>query len=186
LRLWSLQPLEIAEKVASGERFVADPKLAECYNLDESFMSSYHWLVSFMEESIPKPKDVEIPIWAWHTNYGSHQRPDRRRGMFNNYSERDAILELEVPDNLVTLTDFDDWHCILNNFPIFSQEEELLAEAGTWPKGYDDWEIPIYDENFKLESWKRVARSNGEFVQACFWAIEPEYFVKIHRLRRKK
>lgn len=186
MRLWSLQPLEIAEKVAAGERFIADPKLAICYNLDKSFTESYHWLVDFMGETITRPQDVAIPIWAWHTNYGVQKKPDRRFGMFKNYDDGDVILELEVPDELVLLTDFDDWHCVLNNFPIFSKEEEEQSEAGKWPAGYDDWEIPIYDEDFKIESWRRVAHSRGQFVQACFWAIEPEYFVKIHRLRRKR
>lgn len=186
MRLWSLQPLEIAEKVAAGERFIADPKLAICYNLDESFTKSYHWLVGFMEETIPRPSDVTIPIWAWHTNYGLQKKPDRRFGMFKNYEKDDVIIELEVPDELVLLTDFEDWHHVLNNFPMFTKEEDELSESGNWLAGYDDWEIPIYDEAFKLESWKRVAHSSGQFVQACFWAIEPEYFVKIHRLRRKR
>lgn len=185
MKLWTLQPVEIAEQVAAGERFIADPKLAICYNLDEVFTDAYHWLIPFMEESIPKPADVAIPIWAWHTNYGLQQRPDRRRSMFNGYPAEDVILELEVPDELVFLTDYDDWHCVLNNFPIFSKEEDEKVEAGNWPGGYDDWETPLYDEAFKLESWRRVAHSRGDFTQACFWTIEPEYFVRIHRLRRK-
>lgn len=186
MRLWSIQPAEIADDVASGRRFVSDPKLADCYNLDESFTSSYHWLISEMEQRIPRPKDVEIPIWAWHTNYGAQLRPDRRRSMFKNYGHEDVIMELEVPEELVLLSDFDDWHCVLNNYPIFTAEEEALCESGDWPHGYDEeWELPLYDEQFKLDSWRRVFRSDSEFVQACFWAIEPEYLVRIHRLRRK-
>lgn len=135
-----------------------------------------------MVRKTPRPENILLPVWAWYKNYGLQQKPDRRRSMFRNYESYDAIMELEVPDELVILSDFDDWHCILNNFPIFTKEEE--SENYDWPNGYDEWGLPIYDDEFKLASWERVFRTDGDFVQACFWAIEPEYLVKIHKLRR--
>lgn len=175
MRLWTLQPSAIADQVESGERFSCDPTIAECYNLDEQFRASYHWLVAEMSPLIPRPEGVELPIWAWAKNYGLNQKPDRRRLLFSNYSKDDAILELEVPDGLVLLSDFDEWHSVLNNCPIQSDEE---------------WELEPdreFSEAEKLESWKQVfAVESKDFVQACFWTIEPEYLVKVHRLRSRR
>lgn len=174
MRLWTLQPSAIADRVESGERFVCDPALAECYNLDDQFRASYHWLIGEMTPTIPQPDGVELPIWAWAKNYGISQKPDRRRMLFNSYSKDDAILELEVPDGLVLLSDYDDWHFVLNNCPIQSDEE---------------WEIDPdreFSEAEKFESWKQVFSTESKgFVQACFWFIEPEYLVKVHRLRTR-
>jgi hypothetical protein len=181
MRLWTLQPVEVAAQVLRGERFVSDPLLAENYQ-DDLFQAPYHWLMECMEETIHRPADAAIPIWAWHTNYGLQQKPDRRRGLYRGYAKTSFVtLELEVPDELVLLSDFDDWHCVLNNFPVFTAEEE--DEATAWPHGRDEWGIPLYDEQFKLESWRRIFRSDGSYVQACFWAIEPSYLVKVHPSR---
>ncbi len=178
MKLWTLQPHSVAEKLKAGEPYVCDPLISSFSN-DDDFIKSYDWLVSEMAKVIPQPEHVRWPAWAWHTNYGVQTKPDRRRGMFNNYDELDSILELEVPDELVLLSDFDDWHCVLNNCAIMSDEE---YEA--WPEK-DEWDCAVYTDEFKLDSWKKVFRSNTEFVQACIWTIEPEYLVKVHPLRKK-
>lgn len=169
----------------AGENYSCDPELSELYTNDWGFKEPYHWISSQLNSLEEAPSGVTLPIWAWHTNYGQQRKPDRRKEMFNNYPKLDVIMELEVPDRIVLLSDFDDWHCVLNDFPIFSEEEQKQDEAGTWSAGYDEWDIPIYTEEFKHNSWQRVFNADGDFVQACFWQIKPEYLVKIHRLRKR-
>lgn len=169
MRLWSLQPREVAERLLAGERFVCDPVLAECYNLDDNFRQAYGWLIGEMEQTIPRPDSVELPVWAWYRNYGEQRKPDRRRMLYNRYPREDAILELEVPDGLVLLSDFDSWHAVLNRFPILTEEE---------------WEADP-DREFSPEelavNWRRVFDCGSKsFVQACLWTIEPEQLLKVH------
>ena len=171
MRVWSIQPVEIAERVEAGERFLCDPAQAVCYNLDDSFQQAYHWLVGEMEQRIPRPEDVQLPIWAWHRSYGNQSKPDRRRPLFSEYGKEDAILELEIPDELVLLTDFDHWHSVLSNCPILTDEE------------YEVDPDREYTRQETEATWRQLFAVDGsEFVQACFWSIEPEQLIRAHRI----
>jgi len=178
MRLYTFQPDVIVEQLMRGEVFRCDEKLAtflqpEPYNF--GFREAYDWLVSRMEERIPKPTGVTYPVWAWYKVYGETKKPDRRTGMFRNYDKFDSILEIEIPDDEVLLTDFDDWHYVINDFPYQTDEEY---------ENNPDWE-PTIEE--KQESWEVVFNTeNKKFVQACVWEIKPENIVRQHILRRNK
>lgn len=95
--------------------------------------------------------------------------------MFNNYSKDDVILELEIPDSEVLLSDYDDWHFVLNNWELITEEEFEADED----KEYSQEEIEA--------TWPRVfSIETKRYVQACIWEIRPEHVVKVHRLRKKK
>ena len=174
MRLWSFQPKEIADELCSGARFICDPELSAHYGPYEEFRRAYDWLMVEMEERIPRPAGVELPVWAWARNHGEIRKPDRRRMLFSHYAKSDVILELDVPDELVVLSDFDDWHAILNGVPIMSEEEWISS----WDREFSEEEI--------RESWKKVLSvEHKEFVQACLWTIEPEWLVQVHTLRSR-
>jgi hypothetical protein len=175
MKLWSLQPKEVADALERGEPYICTPKLAEYYEEEDSFRLAYDWLVSEMELSIPKPDGVTLPAWAWFRHYGVNTKPDRRFLMFNSYALSDyVILELEVPEDEVLLSGFDDWHLVLGDSPIFTEEQ------------YREDDYPEHTEAEKRESWRRIFEiENVEFVQACVWQIKPEHVVKLHRPRRR-
>lgn len=173
MKLWSLQPLEVAEKLLQGEPYICKPELSD-FNDDFGFTRAYDWLFTHMETSIPKPENVTWPAWAWAKHYGGGGKPDRRRQMFSNYQERDVILELEVPDSEVLLSDFDDWHAVLNNCEIITDEEYYADEDR------------VYTPEEKSATWQQIFDvETKEFVQACLWQIKPEYLVRIHKIRKK-
>lgn len=173
MRIWSFQPRTVADSVARGETFRCDPKLAECYNIDESFQESYAWMIERMDERLVRPEAVDLPVWGWHRNYGANKKPDRRRGLYRNYDKKHwALMELEVPAHEVLLSDFDDWHCVLNDCPNLSDE--------MWETLSDDALDSITQEE-KLSSWLDIFNNTDdkEHVQACFWEIRPEYLKKV-------
>lgn len=174
MRLWSFQPEKVADELLSGHRFICDPRQSSYYDPYEEFRRAYDWIGAQVEERVPRPDGVELPVWAWALNYGLAQRPDRRRMLFRNFARTDVILELEVPDELVILSDFDDWHCVLNDIPIRTDAE---------------WEHDA-DREFTVDetrrSWQRIFSVEGrEFVQACLWTIEPEWLIQAHSLRSR-
>lgn len=173
MKLWSLQPHIVTELLLNGDSYICDPKLSDFY-ADPAFQEAYGWLFSEMAISIPKPDNVKHPAWAWFKNYGENQKPDRRRYMFNNYDKLDSILELEVPANEVFLSDFEDWHAVLNNCEIITDEEYYADEAR------------VYSRTEKIATWRQIFDvESKDFVQACLWQIKPEYLVKAHRIRKK-
>lgn len=174
MKLWSFQPRDVGEALRRGERFICDPELSTHYASYEEFRRAYDWLIVEMGQKISRPEGVELPVWAWARNHGKIQRPDRRRMLFNRYAQSDVILELEVPDRLAILSDFDDWHCVLNGVPIRSDEE--------WEHDPDR----EFTEEEIRKSWKQVLTvENKEFVQACLWTIEPEWLIRVHSLRSR-
>jgi len=176
MKLWSLQPKEIAEGLLRGEAYVCKPELSGLYE-EDCFKFAYGWLVEAMQKTIPKPEHVTIPAWAWHTHNGVNTKPDRRTYMFRRsyYADDEVILELEVPDSEVLLTDFDLWHSVLNNIEIISDEEYYADEDR------------VYTAEEKAATWQQIFEvKDVEFVQACLWEIKPEHVVRIHKPRRKK
>lgn len=172
MKLWSLQPNLVAAQILSGEPFTCDPELSNFVGLDD-FIRSYAWLMGEMELQIPRPEHVLSPVWAWYKNYGANTKPDRRRQMFKGYDGLDSILELEVPSNEVLLTDFDDWHAVLNNCEIVSDEE--------WYANQDR----EYTAEEKAATWQRIFEvEEKDFVQACVWEIKPEHLVKVHAIKQ--
>lgn len=173
MRVWSLQPRTIAYEVARGEIFRCDPELAECFNSDESFRFAYAWMIQRMDERIERPAHVKLPVWAWYRNYGANAKPDRRRALYRNYDKSEyALMELEIPENALLLSDFNDWHCVLNDCPNLPDEVWDELDDNAWDS---------FSEEEKLESWNDIfdKPDNRDFVQACFWEIKPEYLKKI-------
>lgn len=177
MKLFSFQPQEVVQELLNGNPYICDPRKAfflqeEPHNF--GFKKAYDWLANKMEDKTPKPDGVSYPVWAWHLIDGENTKPDRRTTLFSGYDKLDTIIELEIPDNEVTLTDFDDWHYVISDWAYQSDED---YEANP------EWE-PTEEE--KLASWDVVFNvNNKKYVQACFWRIMPENIVKIHTLRRR-
>lgn len=178
MRLFTFQPPSVVQTLKDGKTFICDPSLATFLQEDDQyndgFRQAYDWLVAKMNEKIQKPENVQYPVWAWYLINGKNVKPDRRTSLFKNYNEYDTIMELDIPEDSVLLTDFDDWHYVISNYPYQSDEE---YEANP------DWE-PTEEE--KIASWDVVFDvAQKDHVQACVWKIEPENIVKFHQLRKR-
>lgn len=154
-----------------GEPYVCNPDLSD-FRDDRGFQAAYNWLFATMALKIPKPEGVLHPAWAWYKNYDGFTKPDRRKSLFRGYDKLDVTLELEVPEEKVLLTDFDDWHYVISNWAIISEEDFLTDED------------KVYTQDEKFATWEKIfAVEEKGFIQACIWQILPEYIVKIHKTR---
>lgn len=74
----------------------------------------------------PPPAGARYLAWAWYAQNGKHNKPDLRseRWGYGPGNEQYACIELEIPDDLALLSDFDVWHIVLNNGLISETEEE--------------------------------------------------------------
>lgn len=101
------------------------------------FPTEYEWMIEQMHKRIPNYQG-EHPVWLW-TEYPSHIKSG-----FVKKRQSGVVLTLEIPDELVLLSDFDDWHCVLNNVPCAISEEEYDA---------------FYEGKLSMtleESWERI------------------------------
>ena len=189
--LWTIQTEEVWDLIQTHGVYRCDPFKAPLIQpfddrlvgkeLDPQLSSAYAWLAEQMTIRIgPAPEGVRFPVWAWYLSEAK-RKPDLRKERWTNGSggERFACIELEIPDDQVLLSDFDNWHCVLGRWAITDSEEE--AE-----KIHDYFDhVDLETENaFLHENWQRVfdiTPSNtdwirrGENVQATFWELKKEY-----------
>lgn len=144
---------------------------------DKYYENAYNWLADYMNYKIGKPnnKNTKYPVWAWYKLRGKKSRPDLRWVEFKGYKEPMVLIECEIDDNKVVLSDEVKWTVsALNNIPYCYTDEEL-----EWY--WDNHKIPNKDkELFKYNSWIRIFDiAESEHIQATFRELRKEDIIKV-------
>jgi hypothetical protein len=122
-------------------------------------------------------------MWAWP------ERPDMRSyGHQPPEGQRLVLLKLQVPGEKVLLSDFGDWHMVLNDGYHPTPEEDAddaFYESGTWDRLTADLAA-------KRASWERVFDLQpGDRLQACIdapqvaWVVSFAFFKGRSRGRKR-
>lgn len=185
MKLWSIQTEDVYNKVMSDGYCIVDRNKSECLyadnKIDEQFDRSYNWLVEKMTEKIGKPENVVLPWWAYYKSCGVRDLTLKDLQYFGTPGKEYMLLELEVPDNEVVLSDLDAWHFVLNNWWLDgSLNEEEWDKNNEWIESLS----PEERQKVKTESWNGIFdiepfendwMSKGQSVQATFWILRKEY-----------
>ncbi|WP_400247474.1 DUF3841 domain-containing protein [Niallia sp. JL1B1071] len=138
--------------------------------VDKDFLPSYKWMIEQMDKRINN--NGLMPIWLWAT------KPNLSEEGHFNKGTKAVCLTVEIPENKVLLSDFDAWHCVLNDgFCMISEEEDRLFEQG---------KLTITKE----QSWERIFHiaklrnsemwNNGDqIVQGVTSVIQKEQILNI-------
>lgn len=135
LHYWTLQTLEAWDHFKKQGFIVGSSEFA-------GFYEQYKWMMNEMRIRLHKYED-EFPIWVWL------KKPDMRRGGHFRRGTRCVRIELSLDEEDVLVSDFIDWHCVLNdNYLSDNQqdwEEYLFAEDN----GFDK-------DKIKKKSWEKI------------------------------
>lgn len=168
--------------------------------LDDSFIPAYDWLAAEMKKRIGEPPSgVAYPLWAWYQWEGNRKRRDLR---CSGYAERGTPLvqlTIEIPDDAVVLSDFDDWHYVLNFWYYAMTEQESNAfEAEYEAEGFRFLDLgdPEVTDN-RIEKYRKRVRESWQHIfdlwkeseyssypiekksiQATFWELRREQVLK--------
>lgn len=84
--------------------------------IDPDFKLAYDWMAHQLASRISlPPKGVTYPIWAWYRYAGiSKPRPDLRERGHLCVKTQGALPTLQVEPTSVLLSDYVDWHAVLN------------------------------------------------------------------------
>lgn len=193
MKLWTVHPYCVYELIQTKGFYRCEPSFSELLDSDE-FFTAYDWISKQMKSRIGNPPDgIKYPVWAWHSVNGKHQRPDMRTVDMKVF-KKSALMEIEIPDNQVLLTDFDDWHLVLNDCIYYKansipnlSSEEWDAEAekeDAYFASLSDEEKTIYKQN----SWENIICSEGQplpkYVQATFWELRKDQIKKVWILKK--
>ena len=166
--LWTVQHREAYLNMTRSGVLRADK---EYIFAKEYLLSAYDWMSQQMRERISEPPHgVEYPVWLWHTWEDRRKRPDMRGSGYAAPGTPIVLLTVDVPDEMVLLSDFDRWHAVLNRDYLATDES-------------DDY--PHSPEEM-YESWNRifdVSSANPYYssclsIQATVWEVREEWVKK--------
>ena len=136
------------------------------------FRKAYWWMASRMRKCIgDEPLGVAYPIWAWYQWEGKRKRPDMRsHRYYGRPGEKIVLLTIDVPDDKVLLSDYDWWHCVLNDCPIYfgDEDKEIISIEKE-----DSWDL-IFD----LQNPGLCEGLAHQSIQAAMWEIRLEWVKK--------
>jgi hypothetical protein len=156
LLLHSLMPAEAYETLRSTGTLRCDTSFSE-----QTFLPAYRW----MYEEFARRRPAEAPgplLWAWARIQRSALVDSLRHG-----GGEDVLVTLRVPRERVLLSDFDDWHAVLNHWELhpralddaeadrridaFWEERDAL---GVGTSGIETWPEPLRLR--VMASWSQV------------------------------
>lgn len=96
MKLWTVQPVEAINIIEKTGAFTCDETKS-----DKDFRKAYEWIAKEMDKrQITHPKDLTLPLWAWHTRDWKHKKPDLRNIGLGTPGEKSVCIEFEIDDTL--------------------------------------------------------------------------------------
>ena len=176
VRLWTIQPLDVWEKLREARTLWVDPTDPE---FTHELRAEYDWMCRKMWSRLPE-YGGHYPWWAY--DYKLDLRSFRYQGILG----RQVRLELALPPERVLFSAYGAWHFVLNHLylPYAADDEgyeresdawdKELAELGLNPYAIDPLPEPLHSR--MVASWDRVfdveELRDMNTIQACFERLD--------------
>lgn len=114
----------------------------------EDFEESYSWMMEQMSKRLPRYRG-ERPIWLWL------EKPDMRQSLHAETNSAIVRLTIQLEEEDVLVSDFEDWHFVLNNsYLAYSEAEYEEYKRGEAKHGKPDTWVRIFEmERDVEEAW---------------------------------
>lgn len=190
MKLWTIQPIHVYQLILETGAYRCETEKCQYLHVP-AFDTAYRWLAEQMRERIgPPPDGTEFPVWAWHTWDWKHIKPDMRRSEFKYFKTHHVLLELEIPDEQVLLTDHGTWHFAINDSYFGDAKNDAeFDEEMAW---FDTLPADVQTQK-KRESWTKIMdvtpvdtdwAKNGQYIQATFWELRRDNIKKVWHYRQ--
>ena len=185
MRLWTSQRIGFYKDVI-------DNGIAYCDRISywaRLYDIAYKWMAEQMRLRVGEPPlpQITLPVWAWY-QYSSRKKNKPPLSPINkDHDGREMMMEIEVPDDEVLLSDFDLWMHPLNGWDIISDkrlrkkvEEHFFTDFTEKPKEIqqlikDSWvrvfELKTIDKYYAPQPMKNRS------IQATLWCVKKEYLI---------
>lgn len=208
MRLYSYMDYDAYKALLTNGSIVGSPKHSDY----QEFEQAYGWLANAMDQRIgmaPVHCNPQWPVFAWSLHDGLDPLVYDKE---STDIHADFLVGFEPPEGSYLLSDFDDWHFILNDWFLPScgsdddagMEEMHIFDNHCAAAGYDKFGRPGKSgpsaeiEAMRRSHWGRIIDfplSSGS-VQASLWEIKKEWIflvrarthngiLKMARSRRK-
>lgn len=190
MRLWMIVEMPFLQVLRTRGEVIADGR-----RVWRDCRPAYRWMAAQMERRIgPPPRPRAYPLWGWAQWSGPNRRPDMRSSGHLPRGTQCYRLTLDVPEQQVLLSDFSDWHMVLNNGYLARTEAEADAfDAELLAAGISRQSRDYGGFTARIEaSWERVfdidhvgldPAWNGspetQSIQATFWRLSQDQVRKV-------
>lgn len=185
MKVWTLQRKEVVQYLDKNDVYRMEDFSLTGWGDYCSMKTAYQWLCDEMVRKISSPKfDTQLPIWCWHTINGKRKKPDMRESCHAPTGTEIYRLTLEIPDELVLLSDFALWHYPLNDWHISTSEQE--------DESFESLSLE-QQERVKIDSWKYVfqidmeddgylfGKNSDKYIQGTFWELKSCDIIKVEK-----
>ena len=179
MRIWTIQPADLYEKFKTRQVLLADGRYGW-----QNFKPAYRWMAEQMRRRLP-PSHARFPWWGWYRYRGVRRpKPDLRDTALLPKGQKGVRLELDLDDRGILLSDFGQWHNVLNNrFCSHDEAEDNRFDQEEKEADYRyDRPRPEALQSRVLASWERIFDLTGgdpewlgkvskRAIQATFWEL---------------
>lgn len=142
------------------------------------FKEAYDWMAAQMTNRIgPAPEGVDYPIWGWQQVGCYKKEYHGRLSDCGGDDDEFVFITADIPDNLVLLSDFDDWHCVLNH--IHTDFQRRKSEPDEEAAIIRSWDA-IFDLNRR---GRYIRHRRNRTIQATFWELRLEWVSATARIK---
>ncbi len=168
MQLYSIQPENLYEKLLKEKELTNNGEFLSDFGKD--FSGQYKWMTEQMQRrGIEKTHGAKYPFWAWYKYSSKKNKPDLRQAGHALRGTNCVCMELELAEDSVLLSNFDLWHCVLNDMPVFAEDE--------WDDSYAAYKKQSSEEQARIknQSWEKIFTYFSDSpVQATFWTLRLE------------
>ncbi len=149
--------------------------------ISDFYFKIYDWYTKKASEIVPKPKGVEYPIWLSTTS-----------DVMLQPTKGTVILEVEVDEDLVIITDFEKWGYVANWMYLpLNEDDEKKHDKELRKYGIGDETALIMGDkgNFYpllkdkiIKSWDRLFDNSyklSDSTQGTIWELKKEWITNI-------
>jgi len=203
MKVWSFQPKHIVDLVNEKTFLLADASKGDNWefefpngHISEGFQKPYKW----MKEVFTELRGIEVEGDLW---WAFAKRPDLRSWRYRFHGEDTVLIELDIPECEVLISDHGAWHSVLNgsHCSLTREDDDLfyetyyninISDRKDFQRTVITEEIKAQGEELKRKSWYQIfdleAIQSSEYLngnnrelllQAVFPVLRKENIVKV-------
>lgn len=176
IRVWTKQHIGVWENLQKNHRHTAKKEFI--HQSEEAMLTidTYDWLVNELVKISPPPVDADYPVWV-----------SMQKDATMLISPNTVILELLIPEEIITYLNIPKWTAI-NNYSYIPEDEDDLKRHKELLKAYRTCDTKAFMSNFYpeikneiLNSWSRIFDDNvkigNDNAYGLIWEIKSEWVI---------
>ncbi|WP_146208078.1 DUF3841 domain-containing protein [Azospirillum sp. TSH64] len=144
---------------------------------DPDHPSPYDWMRERLAELMPRFSG-DYPVWGWL------KRPSTRPSIWGKAAgEATVLVSAIVPRHRILLSDFDDWHAVLNDWYLSrteAEDNEVEAAGGATPSQRRKSWLRVFETGHPRSPEEMQWRGPGHYVQACIDRVHLSEIVHVY------